>query len=205
MELSGLLPGLQSRLMGGLAIPLQPPGPAARLTVLRQVARQRRLELSEPVVHLLAESLPVTVPELRGALIQLETTLKVERRRATSERVRKFLAQRGGTRQPDIDEVARAAADHFSLKLSELRSSSRRRALVTARGVAMYLARQVTGESLHRIGRYFGNRDHTTVMHGCRKTEELVKSDPAIREAVRRLQQRCRPEADSAGSRRRRA
>jgi chromosomal replication initiator protein len=63
----------------------------------------------------------------------------------------------------------------------------RRRALVVARGVAVYLARQLTDENLQQIGGYFGGRDHSTVMHSCRKTEELIGSDPAVREAVDRL------------------
>jgi chromosomal replication initiator protein len=91
-------------------------------------------------------------------------------------------------RRPSLHEIALATARHFSLRLSDLRSPARRRALVTARGVAIYLARHRTDESLLEIGRYFAGRDHTTVIHGCRKTEELLESDPAIREAIDQLQ-----------------
>jgi len=81
-----------------------------------------------------------------------------------------------------------ATARHFAIKLVDLRSPVRRRALVTARGVAVYLARHFTNESLQQIGRYFGGRDHTTVMHSCRRTEELMESEPAIRQSVASLQ-----------------
>ena len=84
-----------------------------------------------------------------------------------------------------------ATARHFSLRLADLRSPVRRRALVVARGVAVYLARRLTEESLERIGGYFGGRDHSTVMHSYRKTEELIGSDPAVREAVERLKRCC--------------
>ena len=89
--------------------------------------------------------------------------------------------------EPSLHEIALATARHFSLRLADLRSPVRRRALVVARGVAVYLARQLTEDSLQQIGGYFGGRDHSTVMHSCRKTEELIGSDPAVREAVDRL------------------
>jgi len=86
--------------------------------------------------------------------------------------------------------IALATARYFAQTLTELRSPSRRRAVVLARGVAMFLARQLTGSSLEQIGRYFGGRDHTTVMHGCGKTATLLKTDPAIRLAVEQLTQK---------------
>ena len=105
--------------------------------------------------------------------------------------MRRYLAQRNRQRQPSLHEIALATARHFSLRLADLRSPVRRRALVTARGVAVYLARHFAGESLQEIGRYFGGRDHTTVMHSCRKTEEIVEGDPdhscGDREAAERV------------------
>jgi chromosomal replication initiator protein len=75
---------------------------------------------------------------------------------------------------------------------SQLRSRSRRQAVVTARTVAMYLARQLTTKSLQQVGRYFGRRDHSTVMYGCRKAEKLLDSDPAVRWAIQQLQEKLR-------------
>jgi chromosomal replication initiator protein len=74
----------------------------------------------------------------------------------------------------------------------DLRSPSRRRVVVRARGVAMYLARELTGGSLNEIGVFFGGRDHTTVMHGCRRTEQLLETEPAIRQAVELVRQRVK-------------
>jgi chromosomal replication initiator protein len=100
---------------------------------------------------------------------------------------RRYVAERNRGRGPSLHEIALATAKHFSLRLADLRSPVRRRALVAARGVAVYLARHHAGATLEDIGRYFGSRHHTTIIHSCHKTEKLVKSDVTIREAVERL------------------
>jgi len=189
-QLPGIRPSLQSRLVAGLTVPLALPSSGARLAILRQLSRLRRVKLAESVARTLADGLAGTVPELLGALVQLEMAARLDGGRIDAEAVRCYLARRHTDGRPPLRQIAAATARHFSLKLSELRSRSQRRAVVTARGVAMYLARQFTGNSLQQIGRYFGDRDHSTVMHGCRKTETLLSTDPAIRQAVRQLQQK---------------
>ena len=186
--LPGILPALQSRLMAGLVIPLAPPGVEARLAILEQLAAVRNIPLPEPVARVLAEGLVGTAPELAGLLMQLAMSAKMETSPLDVETARRFVAKRNGARQPTLHEIALATARHFSLRLSDLRSPVRRRALVVARGVAIYLARRLTEESLQQIGGYFGGRDHSTVMHSCRKTEELIVGDLAVREAVDQLQ-----------------
>jgi chromosomal replication initiator protein len=187
-ELPGILPSLQSRLTAGLTIPLAPPGPAARLAVLRQLAMLKEIQLPEPVARVLAEGLSGTVPELAGALLQLAAPAGFDADPIDLRTARQYLTRRNRRRQPGLHEIALATARHFSLRLSDLRSPVRRRALVTARGVAVYLARHCTGESLEEIGRYFGGRDHTTVMHSCRRTEAMLENDATIHEAIEQLQ-----------------
>ena len=189
-ELRDLAPALQSRLLAGLAVALSPPGAAARLAVVRQLAALREIELAEPVAQALAEGLGGTVPELLGALVQLDVPARLDGKSIDAEAVQLYLAKRNGARQPQLADIAIAAARYFSLKLSDLRGPSRRRPVVAARDVAMYLARSLMRASLERIGRYFGGRDHTTVMHACRKTGSLLKTDPLIRQAVEQLQQK---------------
>lgn len=188
-RLPELMPALQSRLIAGLTVPLVPPAPETRLVILQRLAKLREIELSEPVARVLAQGLSTTVPELLGALIQLETQARLQGIAIDAQAARIYLVRRNGLRQPGLRDLAAATARYFSLKLSELRSPSRRRAVVTARGVAMYLARQLSGKSLEQIGRYFGGRDHTTVMHGCRKTAELLKTDPTVTRAIQQLQE----------------
>ncbi|MEN6407128.1 MAG: DnaA/Hda family protein [Thermoguttaceae bacterium] len=187
-ELPELLPALRSRLAAGLAIPLAPPGSEARRAILRQLASLRGIGLPDVVVDLLAEEIHGAAPELAGALENLTASLRWDAAEVDLPGVRRFLAIRNKRQQPTMHEIALATARHFSIRLSELRSSDRRRTLVAARGVAAYLARRCAGESLQEIGRYFGGRDHTTVLHSCRKTEERFQTDPLIHEAVERLQ-----------------
>ncbi|MGA2619375.1 MAG: DnaA/Hda family protein [Thermoguttaceae bacterium] len=188
-ELAGLLPALQSRLSAGLTVPLAPPGAAARAAILRQWATQLDVRLADSALALLAEGLAGTVPELLGAVVQLETPARHDRRTIDLPTVRQFVADRDCRRQPELREIALGTARYFALKLADLRGPSRRRPVVVARGVAVYLCRLLTRQSLLTIGCYFGKRDHTTIMHACRKTECLVGSNPEIRQATHRLQQ----------------
>ena len=188
-ELPGLTSALRSRLTAGLSFALAPPGPEARLAVLHQLASIRDVQLPASVAEVLAERLSGTVPELAGALMQLAAPTLFDDKPLDSHTARQFLADRTNE-HPAMHDIALATARHFRLRLSELRSSVRRRSLVTARGVAIYLARNLAGMSLQEIGEYFGGRDHSTVMHSCRKTEEMFQRDPAIHEAVEKLRQK---------------
>ncbi len=188
-ELAELLPALQSRLSAGLTVPLAPPGAEARAAILRQWARQLDVGLGAAALELLAEGLAGTVPELLGAVVQLETPARHERRTIDLPAVRQFVLDRDCRRQPELREIALGTARYFSLKLADLRGQSRRRPVVIARGVAVYLCRLLTRKSLLAIGGYFGKRDHTTIMHACRKTAGLAGSNLEIRQAIQRLQQ----------------
>jgi chromosomal replication initiator protein len=181
-------PALQSRLLAGLCVPLALPGPDTRLAILQRWLNLREVEMAESILKLLAAGLAGTVPELLGAMLQLELPARDKGRPINAHQIRDFLSQRDSTLRPKLRDIATLTARHFTLRLGDLRGSSRRRPVVTARDVAIYLCRQLTRESLSRIGAYFGGRDHTTVLHACRKAEELLQADPAIRQAVDRLQ-----------------
>jgi chromosomal replication initiator protein len=188
-ELPGILPALASRLIAGLTIPLAPPGPEARLAILQQLAACRQSELPESAARALAEGLSGTARELAGALMELEMRSPHRQGRIDLAAARQFLDRRNHARRPTLHQIALLTARHFSLRLSDLRSPARRRALVTARGVAVHLARRLTGETLERIGSYFGGRDHTTVLHSCRQIKTLMKDDSSIRQSVELLRE----------------
>jgi chromosomal replication initiator protein len=198
-DLNGLGAALRSRLVAGLSVPLSPPGPDSRRAVLRQWSKVRRLDLTDPVLELLVAGLEGTVPELVGAMVQLEVPARHAARPIDAGVVRQFLVKRQKVARPQVREIAAATARHFSLKLGELRGPARRRPVVLARDVAMFLTRQLTKESLHAIGQYFGGRDHTTVLHGCGKVEQLLQSDPAVRQAVDQLCRRLQPKSAGIG------
>jgi chromosomal replication initiator protein len=192
-DLTGLVPNLLGRLLSGLSVGLALPGVETRFAILSRLARSRQVAVGEAVLRLLADKLSAPVPALLGALHELELAARVDGGAITLERARQYLAQRTSSSRPTLGEIAVATARHLSLRLADLRGPSRRRAVVAARGVAMYLARTLTASSLKQIGTYFHGRDHTTVSHGCRKTERLLESDPAIRDAVRLLGEQLRP------------
>jgi chromosomal replication initiator protein len=191
-ELGGFLPALQSRLLAGLAVPLALPGLPTRRAIVERFARQRRIDLPDDAAKLLAEKLAVPASGLVGALVQLDADAKASLRPIDLESVRRHVSARGAS-SPSLSDIAAVTARHFSVKVTDLRSPSRSRAVVTARGVAMYLARTLTRKSLDQIGHYFDGRDHTTVSYGCAKTQDLLKTDPAIRSAVELLRDRLNP------------
>jgi chromosomal replication initiator protein len=186
-EMSTLAAGLQSRLESGLCVPLSLPGAEARHAIVCELAAAQRLKLSDQAARALSDALPVTAPELAGALAQLELESRSEQTALDEALIRKYLASRQSRRQPSLQAIASQTARYYALRVTDLKSSSRRRAVVAARDTAMYLARQMTAKSLKQIGDYFGGRDHTTVLHGCRKTEHLLQSDPGARLAVLEL------------------
>ncbi|MBW3600346.1 MAG: ATP-binding protein [Planctomycetes bacterium] len=182
---SVFLPGLASRLSGGFVVPMALPGPEARLAILHKMLQRQPAAISHEAVELLAAELPGTADELRHAVLQLceaEKTAPVE-----EADVRDYLTQRIEQRRPTMSKISSQVARRFRLKISDLHGKTRRREVVQARGVAMLLARQLTGASYETVGRHFGGRDHSTVMHACRRTTELLDSDPALQRTVEEL------------------
>jgi chromosomal replication initiator protein len=178
--MTGMLPALQSRLTAGLTVPLAPPESDTRLAIIKSLADMRKIDLSGPVARTLADGLCGTVPELMGALTQLEVPAHRDGSRISVKEVQSLLARRGSQCKTSTHAIALATARHFGLKLSELRSPSRQRAVVAARDVAVYLTRNVVKCSFDEIGRYFGGRDHTTMMHSWHKIETLLHTDSAL-------------------------
>jgi chromosomal replication initiator protein len=189
-EITGFSPALQSRLTAGLCVPLALPGPDTRLAILERWSNLRDVEMADSILKLLAEGLAGSVPELLGAMLQLEVPAREGEFPIDAQQVRGFLSQRDSALRPKLRDIARLTARHFALRLADLRGPSRRRPVVAARDVAIYLCRQLTRETLSQIGDYFGGRDHTTILHACRKAEEMIQTDPAVGQAVDQLQRK---------------
>ena len=193
LETSALLPGLASRLSGGLLVPLEPPGDAARRQILQQLADARGASLTADVMDLIISGVPgtsvkpVTVPQLLAVLNRLDQCPDESGQEINEQQVRRCLVSRQPTVEPQLRSIAKHVCKHFKVRLTDLRGPARQQRIVRSRGVAMLLARRLTGNSLEQIGRFFGNRDHTTVLHACRKTESIMESDPSIRQAVEKL------------------
>ena len=126
----------------------------------------------------------MTVPQLNHAVMQLGFTDENEKRVVDVDQVQRFLSDQVMQQQPTFRVIATLVSKYFSLTHRDLRGPARNGKLVRARGVAMLLAWKLTDSSLDAVGQYFGNRDHTTVLHACRRTELLQETDPAIAKAI---------------------
>jgi chromosomal replication initiator protein len=186
-EMPWLSPPLAGRLSGGLVLPLALPGPEARKTLLQRLAAARGMALPNEVAAILAQGIAAAAPQLAGMATELAAALAIDGGRLDQRAARQYVAQQARAAQPTLAAIAAAAARHFGLRLSALRGVQRRRELVTARGVAIFLARRDAKMPLDAIGRYFGGRDHSTVSNSYRKTEQALLEDATIRDAVERL------------------
>jgi chromosomal replication initiator protein len=194
-DLEGMEERMRSRLGWGLVADLHPTTYELRLGILQSKAEQTGLPIPLKVMEFLAHRITSNVRELEGALNRIVAQAQLVGRDITLETAQEVLQDllRSNERRVTIDEIQRKVAEHFNIRLGEMTSDRRARAVARPRQVAMYLAKQLTTRSLPEIGRKFGGRDHTTVMHAVRKIEELKATDPAVAEDVellRRMLQR---------------
>jgi chromosomal replication initiator protein len=194
-DLQALEDRLRERFESGLVADIRPPGLATRMTILRKRAQHDDLDLpDESPLQLIAERIRDNVRAIEGALIRVVAYSSLTGRDLTVELTREVLdglypvakpIVRHGP--PSISEITEAACARFGLTLDELLSPSRTARITWPRQVAMYLARELTDESLPAIGRQFGGRDHTTVLHAYRRTATRIADDAELRELVDNL------------------
>ncbi|MFN3076707.1 MAG: chromosomal replication initiator protein DnaA [Alphaproteobacteria bacterium] len=186
---------LRSRLGCGLVADIHATTYELRLGILESKAEQLRLKVPSKVMEFLAHKISSNVRELEGALNRVVAHAQLVGREVTLEGTQEVLRDllRSYDRRVSIEEIQKAVAEHFNIKVAEMYSARRNRSVARPRQVAMYLAKQLTPRSLPEIGRRFGNRDHTTVMHAVRKVEELMAEDASFSEDVallRRMMER---------------
>ncbi len=189
-DLEGLEERIVSRLGWGLVADIHPTDYELRYAILQAKAEaMRAVRPPEEVLDFLARKITSNVRELEGALNRVIAYAELVGRPVTLDLVREVLADllRANDRKITVDEIQRAVAEYYNLRLSELLSARRSRNIARPRQVAMYLAKQLTERSLPEIGRRFGGRDHTTVIHAVRKIEELRRQDSALDEDIHRL------------------
>ncbi|MGE0108286.1 MAG: chromosomal replication initiator protein DnaA [Bdellovibrionales bacterium] len=177
---------LRSRLGWGLVADLHPANYELRLGILAAKAEQHGCQIPDRVLEFLAHKISSNVRELEGALNRIIAHTQLVGRTISVEMAQDVLADvlRVTERRITIDEIQKKVAEHFNIRVADMHSARRARAIARPRQVAMYLAKQLTPRSLPEIGRKFGGRDHTTVIHAVRKIEELSAYDPAFREDV---------------------
>ena len=188
-DLEGMEERMRSRLGWGLVADLHPTTYELRLGILQSKAEQNGIQVPPKVMEFLAHKITSNVRELEGALNRIAAHVQLVGRNITLESAQEVLHDllRSHERRVTIDEIQKRVAEHFNIRLGEMTSDRRARAVARPRQVAMYLAKQLTTRSIPEIGRKFGGRDHTTVMHAVRKIEELKSTDPALAEDVELL------------------
>jgi len=188
-ELDGLEERLRSRLGGGLVVNVQPTTYDLRLGILEKKRDMLKRDIPQDVLAFLAQKITSNVRELEGALNRLIAHAELTSRAVTIETAHDLLQDllRVNDRRVSVDDIQRKVAEHYNIRLSDMQSPRRARTVARPRQVAMYLAKALTEHSLPEIGRKFGGRDHTTIMHGVRRIEELVVSDQGIQADVELL------------------
>ncbi len=189
-DLEGIEERIISRLGWGLVADIHPTDYELRLGILQSKAEQvENVDVPVEVLEFLAKRIISNVRELEGALNRVMAYATLVGRPITMEMTRDVLQDliRANDRKVTIDEIQRSVAEYYNLRLAEMLSQRRARVIARPRQVAMFLSKQLTSRSLPEIGRKFGGRDHTTVMHAVRKVEDLVKSDSQLDEDIARL------------------
>ncbi len=188
-DLEGMQERLKSRLNCGLVADIHATTYELRLGILQSKAQQLGIEVPRKVMEFLAHRITSNVRELEGALNRVVAHAQLIGRAITLETTQEVLHDllRANDRRISIDDIQKQVAAHFNIRLADMHSARRARSIARPRQVAMYLAKQLTSRSLPEIGRKFGGRDHTTVMHAVRKVEELRDTDASFAEDLELL------------------
>ncbi len=185
-DLEGMEERLRSRLGWGLVADIHQTDYELRLSILANKAEHLGVEVPLKVLEFLAHKITSNVRELEGALNRVVAQATLVGRDISLEATQEVLHDllRANDRRVTIEEIQKQVAEHFNIRIADMHSARRARAVARPRQVAMYLAKQLTSRSLPEIGRKFGGRDHTTVMHAVRKIEELRSTDTGFSEDV---------------------
>ncbi len=188
-EVNGIEARLRSRFGWGLTVSIEPPDFETRVAILQKKALERGLELDESVAFLVAKRIRSHVRDLEGALNSLIANARFSGRSIDEEYTREILRDVLAVhdRLVTIENIQKTVADFYQLRVTDLLSRRRSRSIARPRQMAMFLAKELTEHSLPEIGNAFGGRDHTTVLHACRKIKSLCESDGRLREERARL------------------
>ncbi|MGB0575182.1 MAG: chromosomal replication initiator protein DnaA [Alphaproteobacteria bacterium] len=185
-DMEGMEERLRSRLGWGLVADIHATSFELRLGILDVKSERLGVEIPAKVKEFLSHRITSNVRELEGALNRVVAHAELVGREITLESCQEVLHDilRANDRRVTIEEIQKSVSEHFNIRIADMHSARRARAVARPRQVAMYLAKQLTSRSLPEIGRKFGGRDHTTVMHAVKKVEELRQTDSAFCEDV---------------------
>ncbi|TDQ56298.1 chromosomal replication initiator protein DnaA [Mesocricetibacter intestinalis] len=175
---------LRSRFSWGLSIPIEPPELETRVAILMKKAEEKRIHLPEEVAFFIGQKLRTNVRELEGALNRVHANADFTGKSITIDFVRETLKDMLALQDKlvTVENIQKVVAEYYRIKVSDLKSKNRSRSITRPRQLAMALAKELTNRSLPEIGRGFGDRDHTTVLHACRTIAALREEDNNIQE-----------------------
>jgi chromosomal replication initiator protein len=175
-EIANLEERLSSRFAWGLITDIQPPDFETRVAILRKKVEHESVKVPDDVIHFIAEQIQTNIRELEGALIRVVAYSLLDDRPLTLDMAKTILKDmvKETIKIISVEMIQKSVADFFRLPISELRANKRHKNIVLPRQIAMYLTRQLTQMSLPEIGHAFGGKDHTTVLHSCKKIEKKI-------------------------------
>jgi len=190
-ELAEIEDRLRSRFEWGLIADIQPPDLETKVAILQKKAESEQSSLPTDVAMFIASNIRTNVRELEGALVRLIAWCNMNNMEITLQSTQQCLKQFIDTqvRKITIDAIQKSVAENFAMRVSELKQKNNSRAVVVPRQIAMYLAKNLTEASLPEIGRQFGGKHHTTVMHSIAKIDELRRTDKDLNRTINKLQE----------------
>ncbi len=188
-EIDGLEERLKSRFGWGLTVAVEPPELETRVAILMKKASDARIDLPPDAAFFIAQRIRSNVRELEGALKRVIASARFVGRPIDIELIKESLKDLLALqdRQVSMDNIQRTAAEYYKIKIADMMSRRRSRSVARPRQMAMALSKELTNHSLPEIGDSFGGRDHTTVLHACRKIKELRETNSDIREDYKNL------------------
>lgn len=191
-DLEGVQERLLSRFRWGLSADMQLPDYETRMAILEKKMKNDGLDMPKDVIRYIAFNIQSNVRELEGALISLLAQSSLNKREIDLELAKKVLRNfvKTSSKEITIETIQKMVCDYFNLPYERLLQKTRKREIVQARQITMYLAKQFTKNSLKTIGEHFGGRDHTTVIHSCQTVKDLMDTDSLFKESVVDLQQK---------------
>jgi chromosomal replication initiator protein len=185
-DLEGMEERLKSRLGWGLVADIHPTNYELRLSILMLKAEAQDILVPPKVLEFLAHKITSNVRELEGALNRLIAYSSLIGGAITLDSAQEVLRDllKSYDKRLNVEDIQKKVAEHFNIKVADMHSPRRSRSIARPRQIAMYLAKQLTSRSLPEIGRKFGGRDHTTVIHGVKKIEELLLTDASMAEEI---------------------
>lgn len=189
---------LRSRFEAGLVADVQMPDTETRCAILLSKAQQERVTVEHDIAMFLAENVPGNIRVLEGALTKLAVQASVDASPITLELAQMMVEQyyrNTVTAKPSFNAIVDAVGKHFRISSDDIKGASRKAPIVHARHIAVFITREITGDSWKHIGTLFGDRDHTSMMHGYQKINEMIAGDKDLRATVKMLIRNLYPDA----------